>query len=429
MSSADRSPLLARFVGEHAQEAAAIVAAADPDEAAAFLGASDRGADLLDQMNAAESAAILARMPGDDVSALIARMDPGRAASLLAQFEAVERERMLSGLDTRTAAELRDLLTYPSESAGRLMQSRFPRFDAGDTVSDVFDRLRRTGQEVQRLVVVTGNDSLNGVVPISRAAVAQPETTLGELVQGAPIHVMNMASREEVLDILASHKVSILPVVDTDFRVVGIIDQTSLMQAAREEAASDIQSMVGVSREERALSPALFAVRRRLPWLNINLLTAFLAASVVGIFESTIAQFTALAVLLPVVAGQSGNTGAQALAVVMRGLALREIRMRHAPRVLIKEGFAGLLNGIAIAVVTSIGVYIWSGSPGLCLVIGLAMVISMLLAGLSGAAIPLILSAARQDPAQSGSIILTTVTDIVGFFSFLGLATIFAQLL
>lgn len=266
-------------------------------------------------------------------------------------------------------------------------------------------------------------------MPISRAAVAQPGTTVGELVQGAPIHVMNMASREEVLDRVSAHKVSILPVVDAEFRVVGIIDQASLMRAAREEAASDIQSMVGVSREERALSPALFAVRRRLPWLNINLLTAFLAASVVGVFESTIAQFTVLAVLLPVVAGQSGNTGAQALAVVMRGLALREIRPRHASRVLVKEGVAGLLNGVAIAVVTCIGVYIWSGSAGLCLVIGMAMVISMLLAGLSGAAITLILSAMPQDPAQSGSIFLTTVTDIVGFFSFLGLATVFSRLL
>ncbi|MDZ7841840.1 MAG: magnesium transporter [Gammaproteobacteria bacterium] len=429
MTSVDQSPLLAQFVDLHSQEAAGIVAAADLDEAADFLRTSGYAADLLDRMNAVEAAAILARMPDDDVPPIVAAMDPGRSASTLAQIEPVERERILSRLEARIADELRDLLTYPPESAGRLMQSRFPRFDANETVNGVLDRLRRSGQEVQQLVVVTGDDGLKGVVPIGRAAVAQPGTTVGELVQGAPAHVMNMASREEVLDILSTHKVSILPVVDADFRVVGIIDQASLMRAAREEAASDIQSMVGVSREERALSPALFAVRRRLPWLNINLLTAFLAASVVGIFESTIAQFTALAVLLPVVAGQSGNTGAQALAVVMRGLALREIRSRHASRVLVKEGVAGLLNGVAIALVTCIGVYIWSGSAGLCLVIGMAMVISMFLAGLSGAAIPLILSAMRQDPAQSGSIFLTTVTDVVGFFSFLGLATVFSGLL
>lgn len=429
MTRTEPSPLLAPFVEGHTQEAAGIVASADPYEAADFLATAPSAPALLDRMNAAESAAIVAHLADHALPRIVTDMDPGRAASMLAQMQPAEQDRILAKLESGTAAELRELLTYPPESAGRLMESRFPRFDANATVNEILDRLRRSGQELQELVVVSGDDRLKGVVPISRAATAQPDATAGELVQGGSVHVMNMASREEVLDILSTHKISLLPVVDADSRVVGIIDQASLMHAAREEAASDIQSMVGVSREERALSPALFAVRRRLPWLNINLLTAFLAASVVGIFESTIAQFTALAVLLPVVAGQSGNTGAQALAVVMRGLALREIRMRHTARVLLKEGTAGLLNGVAIAVVTSIGVYIWSGSPGLCLVIGMAMVISMLLAGLAGAAIPLILSAIRQDPAQSGSIILTTVTDIVGFFSFLGLATLLARFL
>jgi magnesium transporter len=190
-----------------------------------------------------------------------------------------------------------------------------------------------------------------------------------------------------------------------------------------------MQAMVGVSRDERALSSPLVAMRKRLPWLNINLLTAFLAAAVVGLFENTIAQFTALAVLLPVVAGQSGNTGAQALAVIMRGLALREIQVRHWRRVLLKEVLAGALNGIAIAIVTGLGVLIWSKSIGLALVIGVAMIISMALAGLSGGAIPLVLTRLGQDPAQSASILLTTVTDVVGFFSFLGLATLFSSLL
>jgi len=186
---------------------------------------------------------------------------------------------------------------------------------------------------------------------------------------------------------------------------------------------------VGASREERALSKISFAVRKRLPWLQINLVTAFLAAAVVGIFEGTIARFTALAVLLPVVAGQSGNTGAQALAVTMRGMALREIRLRHWPRVAFKEASVGVVNGVAVAMVTSIGVYVWSRSFGLSLVIGLAMVLSMAIAGIAGAAVPMVLSALGQDPAQSSSIVLTTITDITGFLSFLGLATLFADML
>jgi len=170
-------------------------------------------------------------------------------------------------------------------------------------------------------------------------------------------------------------------------------------------------------------------VIKRLPWLQINLLTAFLAAAVVGLFESTIAKFTALAVLLPVVAGQSGNAGAQALAVTMRGLFLREISLRHWPKVVFKEAAVGLANGIAVALTTALGVYFWSRSTGLVVVISSAMVISMVIAGIAGALVPIMLRRFGQDPAQSSSIVLTTVTDVAGFFSFLGIATLLAGLL
>jgi magnesium transporter len=223
--------------------------------------------------------------------------------------------------------------------------------------------------------------------------------------------------------------VAVLPVVDFNDRLLGVVRHAALLEAAREEVSIDIQTMVGVSRDETALSTVSFAVRKRLPWLEVNLVTAFMAASVVGLFEHTIARFTALAVLLPVVAGQSGNTGAQALAVAMRGLALREIRPRHWRRLVTKEMSVAALNGVAVALTTAVGVFFWSRSYGLALVIGVSMVISMTAAGLAGASIPVLLTALRQDPAQSSSIILTTVTDVVGFFSFLGIATMLAGML
>jgi magnesium transporter len=207
-------------------------------------------------------------------------------------------------------------------------------------------------------------------------------------------------------------------VIDVNDRPVGLLSHRALARVAEQEAAGNIQNMVGVSREERALSSVGFAVRRRLPWLQINLATAFLAAAVVGLFEETIAQFTALAVLLPVVAGQSGNTGAQSLAVTMRGLTLHEISLREWLRVVVKESSVGMLNGVAVAVVTMVGVYVWSGSTGLTLVIGLAMVLSMTIAGIAGAGVPLALRALGQDPAQSSSIVLTTVTDVMGSSAF-----------
>lgn len=423
--------LLARYANAYPDEVAALVTAAPPDEAAELASgmAPATAAEILDRANADEAAAIVRRMARPAALGVLALMDPSRAASALQRLDDETANGLLAGLDDAVATDLRDLMQYPPQCAGSLMQARVPLFQSGETVLHALQRLRDTGLVLQDLVIVGEQDRLQGIVPVARIAVAQEDAVLGDMIATSPPHVLGMASREEVLEALSHRRLSVLPVVDTSLRVLGVIDQATLMRAVEEEVSADIQTMVGASKDERALSSPFFAVRKRLPWLNVNLLTAFLAAAVVGLFESTIAQFTALAVLLPVVAGQSGNTGAQALAVIMRGLALREIRLRHAPRVLVKEALSGLLNGIAIAVVTCIGVFIWSQSWGLCLVIGIAMIISMLLAGLSGAAIPLILTAFRQDPAQSGSIILTTVTDIVGFFSFLGLATVFSSLL
>ena len=264
---------------------------------------------------------------------------------------------------------------------------------------------------------------------IQDVALATGNTPLEEIQRPVRAVVNAIAPREDVVELLEQFRLTDLPVVDAEERLIGVVRHRNLMAAAEDEATVAMQTMVGVSKDERALSKVSFAVRKRLPWLEINLVTAFLAASVVGLFESTIASYTALAVLLPVVAGQSGNTGAQALAVTMRGLALREIRIRHWPKVIFKEMSTGFWNGIAIALTTALGVWIWSGSLGLAGVIGVSMVLSMVLAGISGAAIPLILTAIKQDPAQSSSIVLTTVTDVVGFFSFLGIATLFAGFL
>jgi magnesium transporter len=258
---------------------------------------------------------------------------------------------------------------------------------------------------------------------------AEAETPLGRLSRGVPFSVLSTAPRDELIAAIRQRNLTTVPVVDLDGVLLGVIRAEAMLQAVEEETSADILMMVGASREERALSPVSFAVRKRLPWLQINLLTAFLAAAVVGIFESTIARFTALAILLPVVAGQSGNTGAQALAVTMRGLTTREIRVRHWAHVALKEIQVAAVNGVGVALTTSLGVFVWSRSVGLALVIAISMILSMVAAGLAGALIPVILTAARQDPAQSSSIILTTVTDIVGFFSFLGIATVLSSML
>jgi magnesium transporter len=215
-----------------------------------------------------------------------------------------------------------------------------------------------------------------------------------------------------------------IAVLAADGGLLGVLRHAALVGAAETEAALDLQRMVGASVDEKALSPIGFAVKKRLPWLHVNLLTAFIAAAVIGLFESTIATVSALAVLLPVVAGQAGNSGAQAMAVTMRGLALREVRGAHWRRLAFKEAMVGTINGVAIAISAAAGVLVWSRSLGLAIVIAISMVIAMAAANFAGASVPLLLKRLGQDPAQSASIFLTTVTDVVGFSVFLGLATV-----
>jgi magnesium transporter len=420
------------FIDQFPQEATEVLEAAPVEEIAQLLRMQvpERGAQIVGRISTALANSVLRELKPELAGRILGAMDPISAALLLGSFDAPTREALLEKLDPGLARELNELMSYPEGSAGRLMQARAPSIPGRRTIKQALARLRRLPSRDAAVVLVTDDSGkLVGLANLADVVRAEPTVRLETVIQPAPVRVNALTPREEIIDLFSRHRLQLLPVVDLDDRLLGVIRQSTVIQAAQEEAAADLQAMVGVSRDERALSSPWFAMRKRLPWLNINLVTAFLAAAVVGLFENTIAQFTALAVLLPVVAGQSGNTGAQALAVIMRGLALREIRVRHWQRVLIKEVLAGALNGIAIAIVTALGVLLWSHSPGLALVIAIAMVISMALAGLAGAAIPLILTRFGQDPAQSASIILTTITDVTGFFSFLGLATLLSRLL
>ena len=373
---------------------------------------------------------LLAALPAAVVADTMRRLDPVRLAHLLAAVDDDERERLLALVGDRIAKEVREALRYPPDRAGALMDPRARLFRETGTVAEVLTRLREDRRPGRvGFFVVDSDNRLVGRVDMQDLALAEPGEIVGDLVQAVEAVVEPMTTREEVGEILEEHRLSDLAVVDLDGRLLGVIRHAAMVEAEKERASVGIQTMVGVSRDERATSPVSFAVRKRLPWLQINLVTAFIAAAVVGLFENTIAQYTALAVLLPVVAGQSGNTGAQALAVTMRGLALREIRAAQWPRVVFKETNVGFWNGVVVALTTSLGVLVWSGSWGLGLIIATSMVLSMLIAGIAGAAIPIVLTVLGQDPAQSSSIVLTTITDVTGFFSFLGIATLLAGLI
>ena len=424
--SAFTQSLAQDFLKRHPLQAALVLEGLEPGDAKAALLALEapQRVEVMRRMGSTMAAAALAELDDSDARRTLEQTDALRIARWLALLPADGRQRLEALLPTERAQEVAELLDYPPGSAGRLMDAAVAVFASASRIDAVIEGMRHvTQRRVADLMVCDDEGRFSGLVPVQDLLSAPRDAQLASLVQADAPVVQPMTPREDVVDLLERYRLQTLPVVDMDQQLLGAIRYDGLVRAAQQAAAGDLSKMVGAGSEERALSSPLTTVRNRLPWLLINLLTAFAAAAVVGLFDATIAQFTALAVLLPVVAGQSGNTGAQALAVTSRGLALREIRARQWLRVVRKEVAAAAVNGIAVAAVTAAGVYIWSASPGLCAVIGISMVVSMVLAALSGAVIPILLTALGRDPATASSIVLTTVTDIAGFFSFLGLAT------
>ena len=430
-STAGLQTLATTFLRQFPHAAARHLESAAVDDVARLIASEPavQAVPVIERMASNVAADVLNALPVDAAVRLVAAMDPVRAVAIVTWLDAERRAAILGALEPGQAKELRAMAEYPPETAGRLMDPRVIAVRRDTTAGEALARLRAVRRrQVSDVFVVDEDDRLIERVPVQDLAVAGSDEPVQSLAAPSPA-IAATATATDVVEQMTDRRLTSLPVVDFDGRLLGVIRHDMLVKAAQQDVAADIQAMVGASREERALSRVSFAVRKRLPWLEINLATAFLAAAVVGLFEATIAQFTALAVLLPVVAGQSGNTGAQALAVTMRGLALREIRVRQWPQVTRKEASVALINGIAVAVTTSVGVLLWSGSTGLALVIGTSMVLSMVAAGIAGVVVPTVLTASGQDPAQSSSIILTTVTDVVGFSSFLGIATLLSSML
>jgi len=384
----------------------------------------------LDFVSDGRASQVFAHLDAEQKRDVLSIAPPRLALKLLDSMPTDDRDALLESLPDGVRGDLDRLKNFSPESAGRLLDRPYDTIRDDMTVTGALEALRRSGAKRMRQVYVVNRDNvLVGKVDMQVLATADRDQRLRELIEDLEGSVLATSPRTEIVEQLDKFRVDSLPVVDLDGKLLGIVRYQRLYDAIESVATADIQKMVGASADERALSPPMFSVRKRLPWLHINLLTAFLAAAVVGAFESLIAQFTALAVLLPVVAGQSGNAGSQALAVTMRGLALHEIGTREWRRVLSKEVRVGLVDGLALAVTCGVAVFVWSQSPGLALVIAVAMVLSMVAAGIAGAVVPMMLIRLGQDPATASSIILTTVTDVAGFISFLGTATLLSFML
>ncbi len=379
-------------------------------------------------LSAGHAARLLEDAPPDIFREILDKLEPRQGATLFLNLSDEDREKFLEHVPEKTRAKIAELLQYPENSAGRIMSTDFLTLHTSVKVKDAIRRIRalsRRNAPASYVYVVDSEDHLVGVINMRDMLIASSTQTLESVMRTDIVSVNSFLDREEVANLLSRLRYFAAPVVDSENRMLGVVKADELISDVQDEATEDIQKMFGAGGDERAMSPVLFSLRKRLPWLHVNLGTAFLAASVVGLFEDVIARFTVLAVFLPVVAGQGGNAGAQTLAVVMRGLVLREIPRGKIWRLILKETSVGILNGVAIGLVTALVAWMWHGNAVLGVVIGLAMIVNLFAAGLSGAAIPLTMKTMGLDPAQSSSIVLTTVTDVVGFFSFLGFAVLF----
>jgi magnesium transporter len=424
--------LAREFLKEHPGPAGQVLEQVDAEEAAQALLplALDRASQVLKRMSVDSAARTLGCMDDAWARDTLMAADFVQAARWLAYMNEEASARLLTAMPAQSQRNIREALDFPPGTAGRLMDPRVMIFREDTTVDEALLRIRRAkNSRITDVVLADEEGKLTGVVSLQSLVGAPDAALMGSLADRDRPVVTPMASRDEVVELLNRHALASLPVVDLDGQVLGILPFDTLVRAAQHAATDDLQQMVGAGKDERALSKPLFTVKSRLPWLLINLVTGFIAASVVGLFDQTIAKFTALAVLMPVVAGQAGNTGAQALAVTSRGLALREIRIGHWFRVCRKEALASFINGSSVAVVTALSTLLWSRNLGLAFVIGTSMVASMVIAAISGCSVPIVLTALKRDPATASSIILTTITDVSGFFSFLGLATLLSNLL
>ncbi len=389
-------------------------------------------ADVFAHLDVNIASSLLEQMPSEHFNEIVPKLDPQKASAIVIGIDPQIRAKLISKLPSKSRELVRELLTYPELSAGRMMSTDVLALRQEIRVKEAMQRIRSMAVKktpYSYTYVVDDGGHLLGVITMRDLILATPDTPILEFMKTDVFAVNAFADIEEVANEVLKRKYLAAPVVDNEGRLLGIVKANQLIGHIQQEASEDLLKMFGAGSTEQTFSPIMYSLGKRLPWLYVNLLTAFWAAAVVAIFEDTIARITALAVFLPVVAGQGGNAGNQSLAVVMRGLVLREIPREKVWKLIAKESTIGLINGITIGFVTAFIAWIWYGNGMLGVVIGMAMIVNLLVAGLSGAAIPLIMKSLGYDPAQSSSIVLTTITDVVGFLAFLGFATMFESYL
>jgi magnesium transporter len=377
------------------------------------------GAALLSTRSAEDIARLVQEIPSDDAAALVDNLPEDLSTAVLDLMR------------PRESGVVEGLLEYDEKTAGRIMNPTVFALSEDLTVGEAITELQnhRDIEMVFYLYVVDERRHLVGVTSLRRLLLVSPETPLKRIMTADLISARVEMDQEEVARQVAAYNLLAIPVVDEENKLVGIITVDDVIDVIKDEATEDIYRLAGVTGDERAFTPAMESLRKRLPWLGVNLVTAFLAAAVVALFEGTIDAFPVLAIFMPIVAGMGGNAGTQTLTVVVRGIALGELTWSNARKALVKEITVGVGNGIALGLAAALVVWATRGNPALGIILGLAMVVNLFVAAAAGTLVPLGLRAANVDPALASSVFITTMTDVFGFFSFLGLASLFSRYL
>jgi magnesium transporter len=370
---------------------------------------------------------ILEELPSAAVAEGVRELDSDDAVAILKDLPKEEQSEILQQLPPGDRLALTRSLDYPENSAGRRMQDEFIAAEPHWTVGQTIDYLRETAdlpESFYEIYVVETDRRLRGAVALDKLLRAKRPVPIVQLADEELRRVRATDDQEEVARLFERYDLISAPVVDADDRLVGVITVDDVVDVIEQEAEEDIKALGGVGRQEELSDPVFSIARGRFNWLLVNLATAFLASSVLGLFEGQLEKMVALAVLAPIVASQGGNAATQTMTVAVRALATRDLSQANARRIITRELLVGLVNGLAFAVITGAAAFAWFKVPDLGVVIGLAMICNLVAGALGGIFIPLVLHRFRLDPAVASGVFVTTVTDVVGFFSFLGIATL-----
>ena len=387
-------------------------------EAISELG-PEAGAAMLADRSAEDLAELLQELPSDDAAALIEHLPETLSIGVL------------DLLERREAGDVQNLLEYAEQTAGRIMNPNVFALSEDLTAGEAIAALQ-TSRDVEMvfyLYVVDVRRHLVGVVSLRRLLLVATETPLKRIMTTDIMSSRVDTDQEEVARMVASYNLLAIPVVDEEHKLVGIITVDDVIDVIKDEATEDIYRLAGMAGDEHIFTPPAEGLRKRLPGLGVNLVTAIMAAAVVALLQETISQVVALAVFMPVVAGMGGNAATQTLTVTVRGIALGELTWGNSRKALVKEVLIGLGNGLVLGFVAAGVSWAMQGNPVLGLILGLAMVLNMLVAAPAGTLIPIVLRALNVDPALASSVFITTLTDVFGFLSFLGLGTLFLRYL